>query len=134
LCKKCVFYSQIKMGKEATNSVNVDEVNHNYHITVLILCFTCIVICIYLYSSIAFKSEVVSVFMKDSIDDLEVLKYKLELFFKTRWLIYSLMKELKSQEVQDQILVKTSIRHFLYWLYLLRSQVVQKNICVGITR
>jgi hypothetical protein len=72
------------MGKEATNSVNVDEVNHNYHITILILCFTCIVIYIYLYSSIEFKSEVVSVFMKDSIDDLDVLKYKLELLLKSQ--------------------------------------------------
>lgn len=71
------------MGKEATNIVNVDEVNHNYHITVLILCFTCIVIYIYLYSSIAFKSEVVSVFMKDAIDDLDVLKNKLELQLKS---------------------------------------------------
>jgi hypothetical protein len=72
------------VGKEATNSVNVDEVNHNYHITILILCFTCIVIYIYLYSSIEFKSEVVSVFMKDSIDDLDVLKYKLELLLKSQ--------------------------------------------------
>ena len=72
------------MGKEATNSVNVDEVNHNYHITILILCFTCIVIYIYLYSSIEFKSEVVSVFKKDSIDDLDVLKYKLELLLKSQ--------------------------------------------------
>ena len=72
------------MGKEATKSVNVDEVNHNYHIKVLILCFTCIVIYIYLYSSIAVKSEVLSIFVKDSIDDLEVLKYKLELLLKSQ--------------------------------------------------
>ena len=72
------------MGKEATNIVNVDKVNHNYPITVLILCFICIVVYIYLYSIITFKREVVSVFMKDAIDDLEAWKSKLELLLKSQ--------------------------------------------------
>ena len=71
------------MGKEATNIVNVDKVNQKYHITVLILCCICIVVYIYLYSSITFKPEVISVFMKDAIDDLEVWKNKLELLLKS---------------------------------------------------